>query len=293
MFGRLVKVGSKWVLLTAFILLATAGLSFLSIIRPAKILSETTPSDLGLYYQPVSFETRDGLFLSGWFVPKQSNGLALDDIDTTIVVMHGYPADKGNVLSATYFLAQDHNLLFFDFRYLGESEGSYSTVGALEVLDLQAAIDFLKDDHDQRIFGLWGFSLGGSVALQEASKHSEVKAVVSISSYANLSDMALEALRWPVLRYPLSYLIGLYSWLWFGVDIDRVDPARAISGYEGPVLVIHSLDDEVISFSHGQKIFSALSENDRAQLWVLSGPHGSFFDFNYEQKIRDFFNQNL
>ena len=70
-------------------------------------------------YQDVSFRTADGLTLRGWHIPS------VKTTGKNLILLHGYPADKGNILPALAFLHEDFNLLLFDFRYLGKSEGSY------------------------------------------------------------------------------------------------------------------------------------------------------------------------
>ena len=39
-----------------------------------------------------------------------------------MILLHGYPADKGNILPVLAFLHADFNLLLFDFRYLEKAK---------------------------------------------------------------------------------------------------------------------------------------------------------------------------
>src|SRR5262249_58002592 len=155
-------------------------------------------------YEAVSFRTADALTPGGWHIP------AAQRTEKTLILLHGYPADKGNILPALSFLHEDFNLLLFDFRYLGKSEGSYSTAGAKEVEDLLAAIQFLKS-RGVREVGVWGFSMGGAVALMAIEKAPEIRAVVSESSYVSLAEMTFELLRIPGLNYPIAYLVGVWA----------------------------------------------------------------------------------
>jgi len=159
-------------------------------IRPPRIVSSLTPKLLQLDYENVWFKTSDGLTLSGWFIPGKAA------TKKTLILLHGYPADKGDILPALSFLQKNYNLFLFDFRYLGESEGKYSTAGAKEVNDLLAAIQFLKTKGIEEV-GVWGFSMGGAVALMSIKKAPEIKAVVSEASYASLAQMAAELFKIP------------------------------------------------------------------------------------------------
>jgi pimeloyl-ACP methyl ester carboxylesterase len=114
-------------------LLMFSIIGFYLAIRPFRIISSYTPKTFGVAYEKIAFRTKDKITLRGWFIPN------INPHAKTIILMHGYPADKGNILPGTIFLHQSYNLLYFDFRYLGESGGHFSTVGKNEVLDLLAA----------------------------------------------------------------------------------------------------------------------------------------------------------
>ena len=123
-------------LIIAFIVILSL-LQFLLSIHPPRYYDLRTPEDLGLSYEKVSFRTSDGVKIAGWWIPgKKANG--------TVIVGHGYPFDKGNILPNVVFLHPEYNLLLYDHRYFGESEGYITTVGIKEVYDVKAAVDFAK-----------------------------------------------------------------------------------------------------------------------------------------------------
>jgi dipeptidyl aminopeptidase/acylaminoacyl peptidase len=259
---------------------------FYASIRPPKIISSLTPRDLKMSYEDVSFKTTDGLTLRGWHIPSAKT------TDKTLILLHGYPADKGNILPALAFLHGDFNLLLFDFRYLGQSEGSYSTAGAKEVEDLLAAVQFLKTRGVKEV-GVWGFSMGGAVALMAIEKAPEIKAVIAESSYANLAHMALELFRIPLLNYPIAYLVGLWAKLFLGIDLRDVSPAERVRHTSVPILLIHSSADAVIPFSHARSLQEALKNNPRAEFWFDEGfAHGQLAS-DYQSRVRNFFHKNL
>jgi uncharacterized protein len=275
-----------------FLFIATAILVGLSLwgfyisIRPPKIISTITPRDLNLSYEDVSFDSADGLTLRGWYVPSARH------TDKTLILLHGYPADKGNILPALAFLQDDFNLLLFDFRYLGQSAGYYSTVGADEVEDLLAAIRFLKYRGVKEV-GVWGFSMGGAVALMTIEKAAEIRVVVAESSYASLADMALRLFRLPLLNYPIAYLIQLWAKLFIGIDLADVSPTQRIQHTQIPVLLIHSSSDEVVPFSHAESLRQALAKNPSAEFWFRDGHVHGELGPDYRRKIRDFFLRHM
>lgn len=267
-------------------LLLTSLWGFYTAIKPPKILSQITPKDLGISYEAVSFTTKDGLRIAGWWLQNKTSNVK------TIILLHGYPADKGDVLPVLSFLAETYNLLLIDFRYLGQSEGKYSTAGAKETEDLLAAIRFLKSRGIDEV-GVWGFSLGGAVALMTAPKIPEIKAVVSESAYASLNSMALELYRLPILKYPLAYLTSFWAKLFLKIDIRDVSPAASTKTLRIPVLIIHSKNDEVIPFKNALLIQDSLKNNPLAEFWFEDNLiHGQLGE-KYQNRILEFFQKNL
>jgi uncharacterized protein len=274
------------------VLIALAFLFLVSIwgfymsIRPPKIISSITPQALNLQYENISFKTTDGLTLRGWHLPSKKESAK------TLILLHGYPADKGDILPALAFLQHDFNLLLFDFRYLGESEGSYSTAGAKEVEDLLAAIRFLKARAVTEV-GVWGFSMGGAVALMAIERAPEIRAVIAESSYASLLGMALQLLPIPLINYPIAYLIGLWAKLILGIDLRNVSPAETIRNSAIPILITHSSADTVIPFAQAKSLERALANNPRAEFWFSEKfAHGQM-DVGYQSRVRNFFRKTL
>ena len=255
-------------------------------IRPPKIVSSITPRTYNMQYENVSFQTADGITLRGWHVPSAN------ETNKTLILLHGYPADKGDILPALAFLQKDFNLLLFDFRYLGESEGSYSTAGAKEIEDLLAAIRFLKSRAITEV-GVWGFSMGGAVALMAIERAPEIRAVVAESSYASLSEMALEFFKVRLINYPVAYFIGLWAKLFFGIQLRDVSPAEKIRDSEIPILITHSSADAVIPFSQAKSLQQALVNNPRAEFWFSEEfAHGQLHA-DYQKRLETFFRTNL
>ncbi len=276
------------ILAAIFLYLILSLVLFVNIIRPTKISSEVTPKDLDLEYEQVEFESSDGIKLSGWFIPSQQKTRNTN----TIVVLHGYPASKGDVLPSLTSLQKNFNLFLFDFRYFGDSAGNYTTAGAREVKDLQGALIYLKSRGIEEV-GLWGFSMGGAVALRGAAKQAKgefsnrtarISAVVSQASYSNLGQLSQEV-------YPLS--MGTTQNLWaqaiLGINPYQISPAKSAKAIDVPVAISHFKSDQVIPFSHSMEIKSALPDNLKAEFWFTKqGAHG-FITEKRVEKIKAFF----
>ncbi|MEO8402510.1 MAG: hypothetical protein ABI597_12085 [Gammaproteobacteria bacterium] len=83
-------------MLCAFILLLSL-VGFYLDVRPFKYTSTVKPSDLGVAYENISFRTQDNILIDGWFIPNSSQNAK------TIILLHGYPADKGPIMGTIMF----------------------------------------------------------------------------------------------------------------------------------------------------------------------------------------------
>lgn len=280
--SRIVNITIK--IIVIFLLFSLWG--FYSAVRPSKIISSVTPEKYGVAYENISFRTKDNLLIRGWFI-KSPNKRA-----KTLIFMHGHPTDKGDILPATFFLYKTYNLLYFDFRHLGESEGRYSTIGKNEILDLLAAIQYLHTRNINEV-GVWGFSMGAAVAFMTAPLAPEIKVVVADSGYARLDWMACDYYSLPLLKYPLGELTRFWAWLFLGFDLKEVSPALSAEKLQIPVLLIHSKTDTVVPFKNAVLLQKALSHDPRAEIiFVDNAQHGEHF-VNYNQVIQGFYDKHF
>ncbi len=259
--------------------------------HPPRYITNLTPKDFGWEFEEITLRTTDGLKLAAWFVPAQNQS------DKVIIMLHGYPADKANLLPWSKFLHEEFNLFFLDFRYFGNSEGSMTTIGYKEQQDLKAAIDYLEDKGFSKI-GAMGFSLGGAVGILTASRDDRLKAIVSDSAFANIDLMAHEFYK-PlfVLKYPLTFLTKLWAQIFLGINPDEIAPEKKAAGLTVPVLLIHSKKDQTISFENALRIQKALKNNPKAEfLFLEEGVHGGLsanLQLEYEKRVIEFFKENL
>ena len=272
------------ILIIVLIIILLSLFNFYLSVRPGKWPIEFTPESFNLKYENITFES-DGLKLKGWFIPAKSN--------KTIIVMHGYPTNKADVLPFSMFLLKKYNVFLFDFRSFGESEGSYTTAGYKEVNDLDAAVEYLKTRKDSKQIGALGFSLSGAVAIM--NKNNDIKAIVADSAYANLNHIINEMYRhFFVFKYPFVYLTRLYGKIFFGVDVKDISPMDSIKTINKPVLIIHGSKDSQIPVKEAYLLHEA---NKKTELWIVNNSnHGAAYAMNkkeYEKRVLDFFEKHL
>ncbi len=268
-------------------------------IHPPTFKTDDEPSRYGLVYERVSFKTSDGLILRGWYIPgappsdQQGQGGC-----ATILVGHGYPFDKANILYHALFLHRRFNLLLFDFRYFGESEGRYTTAGLLETRDVDAAVGYLegRGDIDPNRIGAMGFSMSAAAFIM--ARHPSIKAIVGDSPYATLEGIVGRQyffLPGPT-KWPLVALTKLYAWLLLGLNVSDAAPAEAVKQLETPLLVIHGDADSQIPVEHAHQI-QAHANPETTDVWIIKGAdHGMAHALagpEYEVRITRFFEEHL
>jgi len=275
------------VVILAVTLLLVPALGLFQSVRPKKFASQTTPQLFGLPFEPVRLKTADGVSIAGWFIPRQG-----EPTRAAVIMLHGYPADKGDLLPRAALLTRDFNLLLIDFRYFGESGGSYTTAGAREVDDLLAAVEFLRQRGLDQI-GVFGFSMGGAVALMALDRSDAIYAVASEGAYAELGSMT-EALyaNYGPLKKPLARLTGLYATVFLGIDPFKVSPAATAGRSNRPVLLMHATDDAVVPFQQALLLQQALAGNPRAETVFFAGGHGQSAN-EVVERLKEFFIANL
>ena len=211
-----------------------------------------TPTDVGMDYQDVSIETTDGVILHGWFIAGRSSQVLL--------FFHG---NAGNISHRLDSIGQFHSLglsvLIVDYRGYGQSTGRTTERGIYR--DADAAWRYLIESRgivasDIVIFGR---SLGASVASRLASEYRPLALIVE-SSFTSIPDIAQDLYPWLPARW-----------------LSRLSHATRdyVRGVRCPILVIHSRDDEIIPFRHGEAIFA--SANEPRTLLTIRGTHNDAF----------------
>lgn len=246
-------------------------------IHPVRMMNEGSPRDYGLDYRDLVFTTTEGLVLKAWLI------LPPRDLRTqrmpAIIALHGYSTNRWDIIERTALLARAGFLVIsYDQRASGESEGTAVTGGPLEIGDVRAVIDqaVKLPDVDADRIGVYGFSMGATVAIIAAAEDARIDAVVADSPYAGLRDITAKVLRDRALpEWPFVDLMDL-SFQWsFGVRMETCDAASAAAKIAPrPLLILAGEQDTVVPHDHPQRIFSAAREPRR----LVVNPAGGHFD---------------
>ncbi len=254
-----------------------------------KVPNPERPTALsGRTVEDIEFTALDGLTLRGWFLPAPHS-------ERTLLICHGMGANRTEVLP--YVAVGDvlqANVLLFDFRGHGDSDGHTLSFGEREKLDVQAAVHFLRKCRPERakhIIGL-GISMGtASLIGAAADLGTSFDVLILDSGFAAAADMAEQflpdvlAFARPGLAAPALLLASLDAGCW----LPALRPVDQIARLHMPVFIIHARGDRLIPVAHARQLYAG-APADR-ELWITdTGDHGSAFTARseYLERVRRF-----
>jgi uncharacterized protein len=197
-----------------------------------------TPGEIGLTaVEPVSFETADGLQLSGWFVATSGTSPRV-----TVLVFNGNAgnrAHRGPLAAALH--RHGLQVLLLDYRGYGGNPGAPTEDGL--AADSRAARAYLagRPDVDPSRIVYFGESLGTAVAIALAVEHPPA-ALVLRSPFTSMTDVGRH--HYPFL--PVRLLLR-----------DRFAAFDRIQRIRAPLLVIAGGDDRIVPVENSRRLYDA------------------------------------
>jgi len=242
----------------------------------------------------IIFSSADGLKLSGVYMHGKNGA--------TIVLLHGYGRSKEQMFPQASFLNRaGFNILMFDFRASGESEGKYITFGQKEQLDLVGAIEYLKKRSDVNMerIGLLGFSMGGAVALMKSGEIPEIRAIIINSTYARFKSVIWQNFQRffkGIPFFPLGHFVLWIIKFRTGIHYLRINPVRYLRGlHERPLMVIHGAHDRRVPLEDAME-FQKKAPWIKEFWLVRDADHDDVYSITkheYEEKVISFFKKYL
>ena len=228
--------------------------------------------------ETVSFRSGDNMLVGYIYGAENDKGL--------IVWSHGIGCGHEAYLDDILWFA-DHGwrVFAYDGTGSGDSEGSGSRGLVQSALDLSCALDVTE--HDLRLAGLpvmlIGHSWGGYAAGAVMNFNHRVRAAVSISGYAEPTEMLTEGAEQMIgtvgsrLFFPFQWM---YQRMTFGADMN-LSAVDGINRTNTPYLILHGEHDTDVSYDR----CSIISRRDQirnpyAVFETLTGEyadHNSFF----------------
>ncbi len=252
--------------------------------------------------QSVSFMSGENALKGHYYAAPGASAL--------VVIAPGYGADDDQYLwQVNSFLDYGWSVFSFDSTGHCDSEGDSAIGFSQELLDLEAALDYIEG---QQRFGckallLFGHSRGGYAVCGVLDRHEDIAAVVSVSGINSAMEAVMEpaARRIGFIAYGNYPLLWLYQSMLFGADVVNIEAAETINATEVPVMLVHGTQDRSVPIdrssiiAHRDQIVS-----DKVEYYLCDRPGQSgHTDLLYDadgtandelmEKINDFYRRSI
>jgi pimeloyl-ACP methyl ester carboxylesterase len=226
---------------------------------------------------PVMLRTEDGVRIDAAHTPPTGGSTGGSTrTDLGIVVAHGFTGSwrERTARRIVHVLSGYGGVVAFDFRGHGRSGGE-STVGDLEILDVEAAVRHARVVGYSKI-AVVGFSMGAAVAVRHAGLRGGVDAVAAVSGPARWYYRGTKPMRqvhWaieqPFGRWAarMAKRTRIARGQWDPVPLPPHEAAGLIS--PTPLLIVHGDADTFFPLDHAHQLYAGAREPK--QLWIEPG----------------------
>lgn len=208
---------------------------------------------------------------------KMHDGLLLNSLlfkaDSTkgvIIFLHGNAGalDTWGQL-APFYTGQNYDILFFDYRGFGKSDGKIENQSQL-FRDVQTVYDTIKAKYSEDRITIIGYSIGTGLATYLASKNNPQKLIL-IAPYYSLTNVVKSIC--PVLpKFIIKYKLETYKY---------------ISDCSMPVTIFHGNEDQVIDYENSVMLSNLLRTKDNFILIDNVGHNDVLENEVYKRNVRE------
>ena len=198
---------------------------------------------------------------AGWVLYFHGNGeIALDHAE------HG---------TGELFTSAGANACFVEYRGYGRSTGAPG-LSAMRG-DGEAVMRALGTTSDKVV--AFGRSLGSLYAVELAGRFPELGGLIVESGIAELPD------QWPMTRELVA--AGLSAADYRREAAEQFDARAKLANYRGPVLILHTADDDLVPATHGQRLHEWAAGADKRLKLFPRGGHNSIMGVNFAEYQRE------
>lgn len=215
----------------------------------------------------ITLKTKDKVNLNCWDI--NPNGF-----DKYVIVCHGNSQNINDCQEIYGKINQKgYGVLAFEYRGYAHNPGRTTEQGLYK--DAEAAFEYIKGKGiDNKKIGVFGYSLGGAIATDLASKH-DLGFIILMSTFTNAKDLCRSGVNYLDLKLPPKIKKA----------IDKIPNAfipigssyssdQKIAKIKSPIVFIHSIDDNAIPIKHSQKLAdNAKASSKKHFITLSSGSH--------------------
>lgn len=243
--------------------------------RHAKV--EPRPQILDHAVQSVNINTEDGLRLSAWYIPA--------DTERAVIVMPGIRCSRRSATSnAEMYLSWGYTVLMPDLRGTGESDGELVSIGYYERKDLIACFKYLKD-LGYRHIGAHGTSLGAATICFAAPELPELSFAVLESSYDTINHALDNRLDMYNVPHFLAWPVKMFATLRLGAGPRQIRPIDYIARFTAPTLIIGGDSERVLRLAETEALYQHCS-SPLKKIHIFKGGRHETFVRRYKEECR-------
>lgn len=239
--------------------------------------------------QPFELTTFDGLKLYCINIPNPNTKL-IEGKNKVAIVCHGHVSNlMQSVKYADIFYDKGYNVIIYDNRYFGHSEGDYCTLGQNETKDLAMIIDKAKELYGNDCFiALHGESMAGATVLNVLSlREQDVALVIAdcpfMDTWKLFRENAHEKAHFP--SFPLVDMAAFLAKHKYEYDFSAVRPIKVVGNVNTPICYIHGTADRLIYPHHSIDLYNRTKNKD-SQLHLFEGAVHARSHMQDKQKYR-------
>lgn len=263
---RLFRCGALGVGCYVGVIVVLMALENRLVYRPVSAIEDWQPPPFSPV-EDVRLTLPDGITVHAWWCPRQGS-------DGALLYCHGNAGNlshRGRVIQQLQQLL-DVSVLIFDYPGYGKSQGRPTEAGCYAAGN--AAYDWLAQKVRPERILLYGSSLGGGVAVDLASRRPH-RALILDKTFTSMPDVAQQIYPWLPVRWLMH---------------NRFDSLAKIGKCHRPVFIGHGTTDDLIPFSHGERLFAAANEPKRFFRMEACG-HNDPMPRQYFDALRDFLDE--
>jgi alpha/beta superfamily hydrolase len=185
-----------------------------------------------------------------------------------VILCHGMESDKNSekLIFLGRALAENGIIsLRFDFRYVGESSGKFADITySGEVDDLKAAYAWIQSRQSGKT-GIFGSSMGGTVALLFAAQEPTVAALVTLAAPLHPENFPKRILTSAQLQQWRDRGFTIHNGQRLNIsllaDLEKIDVPASARKILCPVLILHGDADAVVPVEEAYELDSCLAQS--------------------------------
>lgn len=243
------------------------------------------PSDYSInLYDSLTLFGTDNTQLSAYYIPSLKN-----EKHKTIIGLHDLASCKEHLYTmARWAQNEGINVIIFDSRAHGKSQGNEFTYGQKEHKDIIHIIDWIKNKNPTQNIGLWGLGAGASIAIKAMAVDERIDFAILENPYTSQQQLAFsqhpyipEFIKKSAFRRTAEILeINQHS-----------NPIFLAPKIKQDILLIHGEKHPLVSSEQASKLFQQFSGSQSKYFPVQGAHHYNLWHFGgelLETQFREF-----